>query len=171
MALPYLDRKIENTAVASLDSLFSLPDFRIHEKILHLLLRIRSLTESSCIVQTRIPNERVLEYAVKGNLIDFYRDEIAARESFKYPPFTTLIKISLSGTRDLVTIEMAKLKSYFSPIDIQLFPAFSEEARGVFTTHGLIRLPRNSWVDRDLLAKLLALPTQFRIAVDPESLL
>ncbi len=171
MALPHLDKKIGNTAVASLDSLFSLPDFRIHEKILHLLLKIRSLTESKLIIQTRVPKELVLEYALKGNLIDFYREEIAARQTFNYPPFKTLIKVSLAGIRANVIREMEKLKSYFAPFETELFPAFIEESRGLFTMHALVRLLRDAWIDRDLLKKLLSLPPQFRVAVDPESLL
>jgi primosomal protein N' (replication factor Y) len=76
MVFSYLDKKIGNTAVASLDAMFSLPDFRIHEKILHILIKIRSLAEANFVVQTRIPNEKILDYAVKGNLMDFYREEI-----------------------------------------------------------------------------------------------
>ncbi|MES2087505.1 MAG: hypothetical protein V4467_00775 [Patescibacteria group bacterium] len=171
MVFPYLDKKIENTAVASLDALFSLPDFRINEKILHILLKIRALTESSFFVQTRIPNEKILDYALKGNLIDFYREEIAARKDFNYPPFTTLIKISLSGTRAAVSKEMLELKEFLQPFTTEIFPAFIEESRGAFTLHALIRLPIGGWINRELLSKLLQLPPQFRIAVEPESLL
>ncbi len=171
MALAYIDRKIDNTAVASLDSLFSLPDFRIHERILHLLLKIRSLTSGTFLVQTRLPGEKVPEYVVKGNLIDFYRDEIAGRERFRYPPFTTLIKISLQGTRVAVTREMEKLKTYFTSFETEIFAAFAEGSRGAFTMHALLRLPRGRWPNLDLLKKLLALPPQFRVEVEPESLL
>ncbi|MDO8590698.1 MAG: hypothetical protein Q7R65_01830 [bacterium] len=171
MTFPYLNKKIGNTAVASLDALFSIPDFRIHEKILHVLLKIRSLTESTMLVQTRVPEERVLDYALKGNLIDFYREEISAREAFLYPPFSTLIKISLSGTRAAVTKEIEKLKEFLKPFETEIFPAFVEESRGAFTMHALLRLKRGAWVDRPLLDKLLSLPPQFRIAVEPESLL
>ncbi|MCR4311098.1 MAG: hypothetical protein NUV54_00800 [Candidatus Taylorbacteria bacterium] len=171
MAMSFLDAKIDNTAVASLDSLFSFPDFRIHERIVHLLLRIRSLTLTSCIVQTRLPEERVLEYALKGNLTDFYREELAERKAFNYPPFSVLIKISLAGTRVAVTKEMEKVSSHLAPYTVELFPAFTEERRGLFTMHGLIRLPKGSWPDEVLLDKLLALPPQFRVMVEPESLL
>jgi primosomal protein N' len=44
MALAYLEKPIENSAVASIDSLFSIPDFRINEKIMNILLRMRSTT-------------------------------------------------------------------------------------------------------------------------------
>ena len=171
MALAYIDRKIDNTAVASLDSLFSLPDFRIHERILHLLMKIRSFTLSSFIIQTRVPNEKVLEYVLKGNLIDFYRDEIIGRELFRYPPFTTLIKISLEGTRAAVTREMEKLNTLFAPVTVEIFPAFVSESRGAFNMHALLRLPKSVWLSPELLQKLLSLPPQFRVEVEPESLL
>lgn len=171
MALSYIDRKIDNTAVASLDSIFSLPDFRIHERILHLLLKIRSVTGAVFLVQTRVPDEKVLEYVLKGNLIDFYRDEITAREKFRYPPFVTLIKISLEGKRAAVLREMDKLKNNIMPIESETFSAFVPEARGVFTMHALLRLPHGSWPHTDLLQKLLSLPPQFRVEVEPESLL
>lgn len=170
-ALPLLDEKIENSAVASLDSLFSLPDFRIHERIMHILLKIRRFTSDRLLIQTRAPEEKVIEYALTGNLMDFYRDEIAAREKFNYPPFKTLIKISLSGNRAKVAGEMEKLKQFFSPWKTETFPAFAESARGVFTMHALIRLERGVWVHKNLLQKLLALPPAFRVEVEPESLL
>lgn len=171
MVFPFLDKKIENTAIVSLDSLFSLPDFRIHEKILHILIKIRSLTLSTFLVQTRVPDEKILDYALKGNLIDFYREEIQTREAFNYPPFATFIKITLCGVRSVVIDEMSKLKKFFSPLELAIFPAFSEEKRGVYTMHALIRLQRGVWVEKELLAKLLALPPQFKIAVEPDSLL
>ncbi len=171
MVLPYLDRKVDNTAVASLDSLFSLPDFRIHEKIFHLLLKIRAVTLSSFLIQTRMPEEHIVEYALKGNLLDFYREEIVAREKFYYPPFTNLIKISLSGTKPAVAKEMSKLPQLFLPLEMEIFPAFAEAVRGKYTMHALLRLPRKTWIDRGLLQKLLTLPPEFRVEVDPESLL
>lgn len=171
MSLAYLDRKIDNTAVVSLDSLFSLPDFRIHERILHILLKIRSLTLSNFLVQTRLQKENVLEYAVKGNLADFYREEIAERETFAYPPFTILIKISLAGNRLVVAKEMDKLTGYFAPFELEKFSAYSENSKGTFTMHGLIRLSRGAWVNADLQKRLVALPPEFRVVVEPESLL
>ena len=129
------------------------------------------MSSSSFLVQTRVPNEKVLEYVSKGNLIDFYRDEIFERERFHYPPFFTLIKISLAGSRSAVLREMDNLKIVFAPVPAEIFSAFSPESRGVFTMHALIRLPRHTWPNQDILKKLLELPPQFRVEVEPESLL
>ena len=171
MSLNYLSHKIENTAIASLDTLFSLPDFRINEKILHLILKIRSFTGSRLIVQTRHASEQILEYALKGNFTDFYRDEIVARQKFEYPPFWTFIKISLAGNRKTVQLEMEKLVNLVAPVSAEIYPAFNEGRRGKFTLHALLKLPRGAWVDRSLLVKLFSLPPQYRIDVEPESLL
>src|SRR5574343_1255298 len=91
MMLQYVHDKVENSAIISLDSLFALPDFRIQEKILYMLIRIRAITTKIFIVQTRKAEEKVFEYGLKGNMSDFYRNTIDDRKRFDYPPFTTLI--------------------------------------------------------------------------------
>ena len=171
MALLYLYEKVENSAIISIDSLFSIPDFRIHEKILYTLLKMRHLTSRSFVLQTRNPEEKVLEYALKGNLIDFYRNEIASRKSLAYPPFSVLIKITLEGERDAIAKEMQAMKEMFEPFALDVFPAFTETVKGKALLHSLIRIERGKWPDADLLAKLSVLPPYVMIKVDPESLL
>ena len=77
---------------------------------MNILLKMRSLAQKKFIVQTRSEDESVFEYALKGNIIDFYRKEIKEREQFAYPPFTTLVKITYQGKHDEVLEEMKKLK-------------------------------------------------------------
>ena len=170
MMVPYLE-PVEHTAVVSIDALFSLPDFRIHERLLYTLLQLRNTAQKSFILQTRASEERIFDHALKSNILDFYRDEIKDRQDFNYPPFTVLIKVSLHGKKDAVHDEMEKIKEYLKPHDLALFPAFVKNADGQFSMHGVIKIPRKKWIDEELSAKLRALPPQFTIAVDPESLL
>lgn len=171
MALFYLDQKVENVAVSSVDSLFAVPDFRIHEKILSNLIRLRSLAEKQFLIQTRNVDEPIFTLAEKGNLIDFYKQEIADREAFDYPPFTVLIKISLSGDRKKVTESMENLSKLLSDYNITAYPAFMPLARGVYTMHALIKIGRKRWVEGALHEKLRSLPPSYSIAVDPDSIL
>lgn len=171
MALVYLNEKIANTAVVSIDSFFSLPDFRINEKVLNILLKIRSFTAKNFLIQTRDASQKVIECAVKGNLAEFYREEINNRESLEYPPFSTLIKITVFGEKKKVAEEMDKLEKYFEPHHLAIFPAFTPYAKGKYSMHALLKIPRSSWIDRALLDKLKNLPPYFNINVDPESLL
>ena len=171
MMLQYLHEKVENSAIISLDSLFALPDFRIQEKILYMLIRIRTLTTKRFIVQTRKSNEKVFEYGLKGNMSDFYRGAIAEREKFKYPPFTTLIKITLEGKKDKIVKEMEEAQNILDPYEVEVFPAFTHTVRGNFVLHGLLRLPREKWPDKDILEKLRSLSPAVIVKVDPETLL
>jgi len=171
MALTFLNEEIENAAIISIDSLFSVPDFRIHEKIFYMLLKMRYITSSRFILQTRNPEEKVLEYAQKGNLIDFYREQIEGRKKFDYPPFTTLIKITLEGEREVIIKDMDAIQTTLEPFTVDVFPAFTQTVRGKFVLHGLIRIPRPGWMDTDLLEKLRSLPPYVAVKVDPDSLL
>ena len=171
MALPYLKKEIENCAISSIDSLFSIPDFRINEKIFQILLSIRALTTKNFIIQTRDTSHSTIEFAIKGNLIDYYREEIQGREIFKYPPFSTIIKLIAEGTRDGAQSEMNTIKNLLLPLELNVFPAFIETVRKKFRLNAILKLNKNNWPERGLSQKLSSLPPSIFINVDPESLL
>jgi primosomal protein N' len=168
MALSYLHEPVHNILIASMDSLLALPDFRIHEKILYTITRMRSLATQSIILQTRSPEEKVYQHALKGNLIDFYREHIEERKQFNYPPFCTLIKITLTGKKDSIVKEMQELQDLLKPHEIDVFPAFTHTVRGLNIIHGLIRVHR---LDDSLSQTLARLPQHIVVKIDPESLL
>ena len=171
MMLQYLHEKVENSAIISLDSLFALPDFRIQEKILYMLIRIRSLTTKLFIAQTRRPNEKVFEYGLKGNMSEFYKESIEERKKFNYPPFSNLIKITLEGEKDKIVKEMEEIQNICEPFEIEIFPAFTHTVKGNYVLHGLIRLSHDNWPNLDLISKLRSLSPSATVKVDPETLL
>jgi primosomal protein N' (replication factor Y) len=171
MAILYLDEQVESSVVASLDSLFAIPDFRGNEKIMNILLKMRQLSRDNFIVQTRSVDEPVFDYAIKGNIADFYRSEIAEREQFAYPPFVTLIKITYQGRREEVLEEMKNLKAFLAPYTVQIFPAFIETVKGKYVMHALIKAEKKTWPDETLVKKLQSLPPHFVVKIDPDNLL
>ncbi|MDP6387813.1 MAG: primosomal protein N' [Candidatus Pacebacteria bacterium] len=171
MALSYLDRAVTYSAVASIDSLFSLPEWRMPEKILSLLLKVKEITEKEMLIQTRKPNQKVFEYAAKGNLVDFYKDEIKKRKQFGYPPFNTFVKISVVGTQERVLKEMKYAKELLKKYGIQIYPSLVKIAGRKFAMYGLLRIGRGKWPDNEMVEILCSLPPYFFIDVDPESLL
>ncbi len=171
MLLQYLHDKVDNSAIVSLDSLFALPDFRIQEKILYLLIRIRALTTKNYLVQTRKSEEKVFEYGLKGNMSDFYRYTIEDRKNFNYPPFTKLIKLTLEGKKDEIVKEMEDAQSILDPYEVEIFPAFTHTIKGNFVLHGLLRINNNEWPKQDLIDKIKLLSPAITIKVDPDSLL
>ncbi len=171
LALLYLDRSIDYSAVASIDALFSIPDFRINEKIFSIILKMRSITQKQFLLQTRVPLEPVLAWGVKGNIIDFYRDEIENRRKFSFPPFCTFIKISSTGKKEQVLEAMEKLKVVLAGSVIDVFPAFIATIKGDYIMHALIKLQSGQWVNVELLDRLRCLPPNYAVNVDPESIL
>lgn len=171
MMLQYLHDKVDNSAIISLDSLFALPDFRIQEKILYMLIRIRALTTKNYLVQTRKAEEKVFEYGLKGNMSDFYRNTIDERKRFNYPPFTKLIKITLEGKKEDIIKEMEQAQNILDPYEVEIFPAFTHTVKGNFVLHGLIRINNNGWPKSDLIDKIKQLSPAVTVKVDPDSLL
>lgn len=171
MMLSYVHDRVENSAVVSYDSLLALPDFRIQEKILYSLVRARARTTRELIVQTRKPDERLFEYALKGNLSDFYRLTLDERKKYNYPPFSTLIKLTLEGKREAIVAEMASIQEQVSKYPIDVFPAFTHTVKGNQVLHALIRLPRDAWPDRELEHIIRSFSPSVTVNVDPDSLL
>jgi primosomal protein N' (replication factor Y) len=170
MALLYLHNKIENTAIASIDSLFSLPDFRINERVLAILLKIRAISKENFVIQTRDISQKMFDHAVKGNLVDFYRQEVAEREQFGYPPFSTFIKVTALGEKNSVVAQLQSISENIM-YECDIYPAFNGQQKDKIMMHLLIKIPAGKWPDPDVSALLAALPPQLLVRVDPESIL
>ena len=171
LASLHLHDHVDHCAVVSLDSLFALPDFRIPEKIMYTLIRLRALARRTILVQTRRMEEKVFEYALKGNLSDFHRETIVERKKFGYPPFMTLIKVSIEGKKDAIAEEMARVQKLIEPYEIDIFPAFTGTTRGNSIIHGLIKVAPELWPNISFAEILRTLPPHVHVKVDPESLL
>lgn len=171
MALFYIESKLENVAIASLDSMFSVPDFRINERVFYLIEKSRSLAQNVFLVQTRHAENSIFEKAIGGNLTDFYREEIGDREKFNYPPFKIFVKISLAGKKDAVEKEVSALEKMFEGEDLSVFTGMAQGGEKIFSIHILMRFNLKDWPKKDVVEKLLSLPLQYKIQVDPDSLL
>lgn len=170
LALYYLKEKVQHSAIVSIDSLFSLPDFRINERIFSMILAIRAKTEKKLLIQTRHIEASVLGYAATGTISDFYREEIEARKLFAYPPFSVLVKISIEGKKEVVEKEIENLEKLFEGYTVDVFPAFIATTKGKHSMNALIKIPRSEWPNATLIEKLKNLPLSFRIEIDPESI-
>lgn len=171
MAIDYLREPIENIVVISIDALLTLPDYAIRERVLRTLLRLRSRATQRFFICTRKAEDALFEYARQGNLADFYREEFKDRKRFLYPPFVTLIKISLLGTPKATEDAMEQAKALLKPYSLLVYPAFTERQRGMVLWHGLLKLERGQWPNETLRKKLQSLPPQFKVVIDAPSLL
>jgi primosomal protein N' len=171
MVFSYLYKKVVNSAIASFDSLFSIPDFRIREKIFRLILQTRDIAKEKFLIQTRNSNDLTVEYAVSGNLIEFYKKEIEDRQVLAYPPFGIFVKITVRGAKNFVSKETETLKNIFKDYNATIFISTHEKKGETAAVNAVIRLPKEKWPELALLAILKSLPPHFEIKVDPDNLL
>ena len=173
MAINYLE-EVDYSGVVSIDSFFSIPDFRINEKIINLILSIKEKTKEEFILQTRNIDQEVLGFIKSGNLSGFYRNEIKQRKDFGFPPFFDFIKISFYGKKEVVNKDSQKLKEFFEGYELSVYPGFVSVMRGQSVVNALIRIPkggREVWPMDDLKEKILALPQKFSVDVNSDNLL
>jgi primosomal protein N' len=169
LAFLYL-KKIPYVGLVSLDSLFSIPDFSISEKIFYLITRLVEISEVEIVMQTRNIGKEIIQFAKSGSILDFYRSEIEEREGLKYPPFSIFIKVTSEGTPKELEKKSIFLKEQFMNHN----PVFMK-GKKIKTNHlnlsMILRIERNSWPDKTVGEKLLLLPPDFLIKVDPEGIL
>ena len=171
LALNYLNKPINNVLAIGLDTFLALPDWRASEKLFDTLLRLKQLANKHFIIQTRQPDEKIFSYINSGNLIDFFRDELAERQDLGYPPFKIIIKISLAGQLNEIRKEMTelgKLLGYWHPL---LYPDLNKNAKGQPIVNLLLRLPVSYWPDPEMIKILKNLNPNFVVNVDPLSIL
>ncbi|MEK7599102.1 MAG: hypothetical protein AAB474_01445 [Patescibacteria group bacterium] len=165
---------VPHIAVAAIDGLFSLPDYRMHERIMIFLIRLRTLAQKSFLVQTRLAEYSIFQQAIAGNISGFKNKELEERKRFGYPPAVDMVKISLEDKNKSKLIAristLARELQKWSPVD---FPAFVVKIRGRCRWHIILRLPRASWPkNQPELHKILKnLSPEWSIQVDPPSLL
>lgn len=170
MAMYYLREKIENAAVVAIDSLFSLPDYRINERVFNLIVRLRTLASKNFLIQMRNVKSHLFDLASRGALLDFYRQELSERLEYGYPPFKLFIKITLKGKREDVLPAMRVLERDLAGYEFDTLTGVGVRP-GQMTSNLILRLKTPDWPDSELLGILKSLPPQYLITVDPENLL
>lgn len=169
-SLPYVE-KASLSAVISVDTLFSLPDFRIQEKMLRKLMMVKSKAEKTFIIQTRYAGEKIFQSVIQGNLLDFYKNEIAERNRFAYPPFSVIIKIRFEGKDADIADKGTFIEKTFEKYNVKIFPAFIPKIKEQYQVNAIMKIPADKWPNKDLAEKILSLPPCFKVKVDPEDLL
>ena len=171
MGLNYIKSEIQYSAIISLDSLFSVPNFYMGEKIFSIINQIRLFTKKKFIIQTRNPNNNLINLAASGNIGDFYRYEIENRKKFDYPPFVKFIKISISEKKQYIQRISEDIKKNLKKYNMSIYPSAYSKIKGSETINFLISIPNDKWVDMELLQKLRSFPQKFSIEVDPENIM
>jgi primosomal protein N' (replication factor Y) len=180
MVFSYINTEVIHSAIISLDGLLSIPSFNITQKILHIIEKLHEITKRNLIIQTRNPDNAILEHILNGNVLPLYRDDLKERKQFGYPPFKRLIKISFAGSASDTEKARSFIDKYLGGYEPQIFSAFVGKVKGQYITNTVIKIDPSLWplpiedkliTNEHLSQNLRRLPLVFSINVDPEDLL
>jgi primosomal protein N' (replication factor Y) len=136
-------RKCDGVVILSLDSLFSLPEYRTDEKILNLVTEmaekikiVNGAPQHKLILQTRLKNMPVLKQLVSPSFRDVYDTLLTEREQFLLPPYYTVIKASFTNLQDDMR---ARMGQELEPYTVEWF----EQGRGI--TLLFIHIQETQW--------------------------
>ena len=141
--------KLSTLGVVQADSQLSLPDFSSEERSYQLITQVigrakRGHQNSQIIIQSFQPEHPIIQYAVQNNYADFYSYIIDKRHKSKLPPYTFLLKFSMTYKTEAIAIKniralYKKIVQYSKKQQIQQLattppmPAFHERTNQGYT--------------------------------------
>jgi len=130
MAFSYLKESVPLSIIASFDSLWSIPNFKMSEKIIQILISIINNTKKKLIIQTKNESDRTLKAIESRNLLSFVREELEDRKNLGYPPYKRFIKITHLGDKEQTIKARKMLEETFKEYSPEIFSGFVTKLQG-----------------------------------------
>ncbi len=170
--------RVSVVGILDADSLLSFPNFRAFERAFQIMAQVsgragRKNVPGNVIIQTYQPYNKAIQYVMGNQYEEMYKDQIAERLNFKYPPIYRMIQITLKDTNAKKLDEAAQLladylRSYFK--DFVLGPEYPLVGRvqSYFIKDIWVKLHKNNQLDacKDQIAALIA---QFKAQIQYKS--
>ena len=109
--------------ILNADAMLNQPDFRAYEHAYMMMSQVsgragRKNKRGLVVLQTKQPKLPVIDYVVRGDYTALYRDLIAERQAFRYPPYYRLTYVFLKHRQDATvhtaSVEMgSRLRQWF----------------------------------------------------------
>jgi primosomal protein N' (replication factor Y) len=185
----FLDRltsEVDLSILASAEQILVFPDFRSEERLKRIIQKLSSVSKKVA-VQTFNPEKKFFQNI--NNLDKFYANELELRSRLFYPPYSEIIKITVSS-RNPQQLNRLSQHSYqylnqqaaklLNPQDYKILapaPAFIPKIKNQYLREIFLRIKRepNELTSSDLIKKrnkiLQFLPDDVLIKINPVNLL
>ncbi|MDQ5962437.1 MAG: hypothetical protein QG653_244 [Patescibacteria group bacterium] len=147
-----LIEECDGATILSLDSLFSLPEYRTDEKIITLVTELAEKVKQTqdhngrLILQTRLKKMPVIRHLQASSYVTVYQDMLREREETLLPPYYIVVKATFENLSDEMR---AKMSQAFDTYVLDWF----EAGRGI--TLLFIHIKEATWSnDRELREKI-----------------
>jgi primosomal protein N' (replication factor Y) len=106
--------KVSVVGIINADSMLNQPDFRAYEHAYMMMAQVsgragRKGRRGLVILQTKQPDLKLIQQVVQNDFQGFYKDLIAERQLFHYPPYHRLVYVYLKHKND-ATVHTASLE-------------------------------------------------------------
>ncbi len=93
------NHKMDFAGIISIDSLFSIPEINIDEKILNLIIEFKEKckTKNKMFIETRLRDADIWKYIEEGDYLKFLEQEYEDRKTLNIPPFSNILKFRLNN--------------------------------------------------------------------------
>lgn len=173
-------KNVTAVGIISADTGLNMPDFRASERTFALLTQAagragRGHIPGHVVIQTYNPEHYAIEAAVLHDYQNFFKQEIAAREELFYPPFSSLIKLTVQNYNDTQALNQAQrlimelkrcLADERETMIIGPFPAAVSKIKDIFRVNILIKTTQAAIVK----CKIQQLVYQADVIVDVDPL-
>ena len=170
--------RLSTLGVLLADTSLYLPDFSAQERTYQLLTQVlgrigRGHVAGRAVIQTYHPDHPIIQGAIRGDYQTFYKQELAARREFLFPPFCYLLKLSVRrATIRSAEQAAAKLKTDIEngPAKVRIegpAPNFHERFQNKYQWQLVVKAVQRP----ELLKVIAALPAGWSYDLDPLDLL
>lgn len=139
--------------ILNADNMLYHPDFRAFERSFQLMTQVsgragRSEKQGKVIIQTYNPTHPIIQKVIKNDYLSMYKQELTERQTFEYPPYFRLIKLTLKH-RDFEKLRDGSMWLYQSLKNTLGLPVLGPEEppvgriRNEYIRTILIKIPNN----------------------------
>lgn len=105
--------RVQVVGVLNADQMLGLPDFRAYERAYQMMSQVagragRRGSRGLVVVQTKQADNPIIDYVRRSDYEAMYRQQLAERQAFGYPPFSRIISIYLKHRNDAVVDHAAR---------------------------------------------------------------
>lgn len=144
---------VQLVGILNADQMLNFPDFRAYERAFQMMVQVagragRLKKQGKVVIQTRYPDNWVIEEVKRHDYDAFFKKEIVERRQYKYPPFYRLIQLTIIDKNKVLVEKAAKQLADRLRLSLQdrvLGPEFPyiSRIRNRFHIHILIKLERD----------------------------
>ena len=175
-------KNVTAVGIITADSILNLPDFRAAERTFALITQAagragRGTASGRVIIQTYNPEHYAIKTGSRHAYTDFYAQELELRRSLFYPPFSRIIKLTITAmdegeVRGKAAAVAAELETALAGREggakiLGPFVAPIAKISNTFRMHILIKAVQNDVVRQQLSRLKLNLRTDVIIDIDP----